>query len=1025
MQRPGHAAHVMVVLGILVCTTSGCRPATVSPTGREALADAVAGTLPFQARLSGGFSPSKHGPTRAAGDPAPELSPDTRIAIALLEKRAIETPTPQALADLGVGYLVQGDIDRAITTIEDAASQITAPAPWSDLSAAYLAKAERAPARKVEYLARALEAAEKSLKIARTNDALFNRALARDGLAPFTGSPAPWTEYTSTEKDPAWREVATKQATNDPPIDDASDRWDARRKELGMRLKSGDAEFAKETARLFPEACIEFIEQALFVDPTAIGSQSMLASAIFEVTQDPMTRDEAALFRRHATTLAAAHRSYRKGVAQFDTDDFDGARQSLRDALRTFASVNAPYRGWAEFQLGRLDWQERQLEDAQRALTAVERNARSRGYRTLLGRTLAQRGLAFSRQWRLTEGLEAFRESASVYETNNERELATGVYSNIADALRMLGETNESWSFIGRTLEGLPRLRRPLGRYLMLYNAALFAAREELHEGAYLFQEAATREAGKAVQPGALAEATIQLALANVRRGELARARADFERAATEIAAAPSAEFRAFAGAELDIARAQLGDQDDKSVQRLQDAIGFFNKADPGRVPGLYLLLARTPQARASRVTAEHALRSGIDTLERQQAGLGDEMLRISFFDESWSLFQDMVSLQVTAKNTAAAFEYADRSRARALLAAAQGSTLSRTRQLRDIQSQMPPSATMVYYSTLADRVVIWTIRSDHADFSERPVTERDLLRLIEQHLAAIRTHRENRAVNDRLYALLIEPSARALEGSAVVVVVPDGALQQLPFATLRDPQSRRYLIEDHALLVSPSASFFVDALPEATARTRAPLQSALMIGNPSAEGVRPLPGAEAEADAAAALYRRHEVLTGRAATKGRFLETAPAFEVIHFGGHALVNPEFPLLSRLVFADEQQKGQSLYAHELAKMRFPRTRVVVLAACSTAAGAVSRGEGVVSVARPFLAGGVPVVIASQWDVDDRATEQLTLVFHRELAKSGDPTRALRAAQLAMLRSGDAVLALPENWGAFVAIGTTAS
>jgi CHAT domain-containing protein len=162
--------------------------------------------------------------------------------------------------------------------------------------------------------------------------------------------------------------------------------------------------------------------------------------------------------------------------------------------------------------------------------------------------------------------------------------------------------------------------------------------------------------------------------------------------------------------------------------------------------------------------------------------------------------------------------------------------------------------------------------------------------------------------------------------------------------------------------------------------------------------------------------------MIGRAATKERFLETAPGFEVIHFGGHALVNPEFPLLSRLIFADEKQTGQSLYAHELSKLRFPQTRVVVLAACSTAAGAVSRGEGVVSVARPFLAGGVPLVIASQWDVDDRATEQLTLAFHRELAKSGNPVHALHAAQLAMLRSNDAVQSQPESWGAFVAIGT---
>jgi CHAT domain-containing protein len=130
------------------------------------------------------------------------------------------------------------------------------------------------------------------------------------------------------------------------------------------------------------------------------------------------------------------------------------------------------------------------------------------------------------------------------------------------------------------------------------------------------------------------------------------------------------------------------------------------------------------------------------------------------------------------------------------------------------------------------------------------------------------------------------------------------------------------------------------------------------------------------------------------------------------------------MLSRLVFADQGGDEQSLFAHEIARVRFTRTKVVVLAACSTAAGAVSRGEGVVSVARPFLGGGVPLVIASQWDVDDRATQQLTLAFHRELTKSGDPVRALQVAQLLLLRSGDAGLALPESWGAFMAVGTAA-
>jgi CHAT domain-containing protein len=1009
----------MVGLGALVCTVGACRPVTAPPTGRDALAEAVADTLPFQARLSGGFAPSKRGPTRAAGDRAPELSPDTRIAIALLEKRAIENPTPETQADLGVGYLVQGDIDRAISTIEDAASQMTAAGPWSDLSAAYLAKAERTPARRIEYLARALESAEKSLKIEKSNDALFNRALARDGLAPYTGAPAPWSEYAAAEKDPAWRDAAAHEANNDHPIDDGRDRWEARRKELSARLKANDAAFVRETVRLFPEASIEFLERDLLVDEKLLPAATLLASAIYETTRDSMMRDEVAVFRGREAALAQAHAAYARGVQQSDADDLANAQRSFLLAGDGFRRAAAPYRMWVEARLATIEWNQGKFAATLERLARIEPDARARGYNTLLGRNARQRGQVYTRQWRLTEGLAAFRESASHYEAAAEREYAVSVYASLADALRMLGEANESWDFIGRTLEDLPRVRGPVRRYLLLYNAALFARRQNLHEASLLFQDAAVREASKAGSK-VLIEATIQRALANVRRGDQVQARADFDRAAQQVATTEAGPFRSYVSAELDIVRAQLAQPDQSVVVGLRDAIDFFNRTEPGRVPGLYLLLARVPGTQG---TTEGALRAGIDKLESQQAGLNDEALRISYFDEAWTLFQDMVSLQVAARNPAAAFEFAERSRARSLLAATQGASASRTRSLADIQRQLPPSLAVVYYSTLPDRLLIWTITSSNSQLFERPIDERELARLITQQRETIRDRRE-RPANDRLYKLLIDPVAPSLSPSAVVVLVPDGPLQQLPFATLRHPATRRFLIEDHALMVTPSASFFVDARAAAVSRATGPFSSALLIGNPTTGNARALPGAEAEVETASRFYARREVLVGTTATKDRFLKMAPDFDVVHFGGHALANPEFPLFSRLVFADDAEGEQSLFAHEIAKVRFPRTRVVVLAACSTAAGTVSRGEGVVSVARPFLAGGVPLVVASQWDVDDRATEQLTMAFHRELAKTRDPIHALQSAQLAMLRSGDPVQMLPESWGAFIAVGTTA-
>src|SRR5437899_2514655 len=84
------------------------------------LASAIGSNHEFDARLTGGFLPrGESAARRSATAPADRLSPDARIAIARLEKQAAVDQTPRALAALGVAYLVGGDVDRSISTLED------------------------------------------------------------------------------------------------------------------------------------------------------------------------------------------------------------------------------------------------------------------------------------------------------------------------------------------------------------------------------------------------------------------------------------------------------------------------------------------------------------------------------------------------------------------------------------------------------------------------------------------------------------------------------------------------------------------------------------------------------------------------------------------------------------------------------------------------------------------------------------------------------------------------------------------
>ena len=1003
--------------------------AVAPPDPLDELVSSVGSTLPFEARLTGGFAPSDGPTVRRSAETATSLSPDVRIAIARLEKSAKADASPAALAAAGVGYLVSGDVDRAITTLDEAATVGKRGEAWSDLSAAHLVKAQRVPARRVEYLARALEAASHSLKAGGTNEARFNRALAIEGLLPGLGAADAWKNYVAAERDPRWIRVALERPA--PPLDDAQARWDARAKELRARLESLDGPFVTETVKLFPEASLEYFEQDVLTAwaralldreraaATAQLTQArLLATAIRDVTSDRLPLDEVAVLASNDVVLARGHLAYAEGVKQYQAENYEAATAAHQQALRDLTRGASRYRDWVQIRLATLQYQERRLDEADRTLAMVESSARAQRYETLLGYALWMRGLVFSKQWKITEAVSAFRAAAALFERTNQPEFAVNLHHHLADVLRTLGETQQSWEEIGKTLAGITTIRKPTRRYLFLYNASLFASSQDLLEAALLFQNATIGEALR-TSATATVDAFTQRAVIHARRNELADARSDLELANARLPEVTAGALKAYLKAEIDVLTPQLSQQTGTgATEAFRRAIAFFDSAEPARVPRLFLGLARTYLSHGAPGDAEQALTQGIARLESRQSALGEEAFKISYFDDSWALFQEMMRMLAERGDPLATFEYAERSRARTLVTTSANDGFA----LEDLRRALKPSTVVVYYATLPDRVLIWTITSKDHRFVERRISSDALARLIDRHRNAVSDRSADPPDDTMLYELLLQPVDEIASASGTLVLIPDGQLQQLPFATIRNPATNRYLIEDWQLVLSPSARLFATLArnPQHGARS---LTSALLVGNPAARAAN-LPGAESEVTATAKLYREHLVLTGQSATKDAFFGAVGKHQVVHFGGHAFANAEYPMLSRLVFANRSDGTEEfLFGHELSRLRFERTQVVVLAACSTAVGGISRGEGVISVARPFLAGGVPLVIASQWDVDDEATRALFIEFHRILSRTNDPVGALREAQLTLLRGNKTSLASPASWGAFVALGTS--
>jgi CHAT domain-containing protein len=930
--------------------------------------------------------------------------------------------------------LIHGDVDGALSLLRDAAAESDSPLHWSDLSAAYLVKADRTPARRIEYLARGFDAASRSLRLQGTPEALFNRTLALEGLSRYVAEPAPWAEYLRLESDQQWLAAANRFMAAQQPFEDAAVRWAARRRDLRTHLANRDVAFVRDTVSEFPEASREHFEEELLLgwaesrqrgdDAAAarvIEEARLLTNELAQFTGDRMTADEVEVLGAASETVARGYRAYISGVGLYESNKYQQARAAFVQAHADFAGN--PYRYWALARRATVDFLLRDVAASESALVEVETYARAHRYRSLLAWTLWVRGLIFLQQWRLSEALAAFEQGARDSEATRQRELAVSLYHLLANNLRTLGEQQRSWEYIGKTLEGLTIVRKPVRRYISFYNATLFATSQGLTEAALVFQNAAVREATKAT-PEVKIDALTQRAGVHLRRGDRTTAARDLTEAADLLANVSEGSLQRYLKADIDVLYAQLhiGDKPGEAAARVHDAIRFFDKVEPARIPRLYLDLARSHLAGNHTTEAAAAMTQGIERLEAQQAGLQEEALKISYFDESWALFDEMVALQLTRMgDKAAAFDFAERSRARSLLAASERTDAPRPLTLPALHRAIPADAQLVYYYVLPQKLLVWLIDSSGSRLIEQPLDAGRLTRHAAQFRDGASAGDVRRAVNDELYDVLWTPVRRSNDGTKTVVIVADGELQQVPFAALRNPETGRYVVEDYTLVQAPSASFFVTTA-ERAATLPPGASSALLIGNPTTADGTPLPAAEREAAQAAQFYPEREILIGAMATKAAFIDRAPRYDVVHFGGHALPNPEYPLLSRLMLASERE-DDALFAHEISRLRFSRTRLVILAACSTARGAVSRGEGPLSVARPFLAGGVPVVIASQWDVDDRATAELFLAFHREFAVSKNPANALRKAQLELLRNAESVFSSPASWGAFVALGAT--
>jgi hypothetical protein len=936
------------------------------------------------------------------------------------------------------------------------------PAAMSDLAGAYYVRAQRKdnPAD----LLRAFDKAQRAAALKpQPEGAQFNLALVLEALSLNTDAIEAWQRAAVTERGEWAAEArAHRSALIQRTAEDGEQQWERIRRKIDSAIHAQDVSQTRRLIAVFPGTSQRYFEDTVLAQwakapsPLQLSRVTTFAEALTQFSHDRYFADIAAAIvnARAPDRLRQAHLRYSEARVAQKSIHFESAAPLYAEAARLFHEAGSPQCLMARIgHAGQGALVSEENEAARKELEAIETDANQRQYSNVVARVNLNRINTYQFLNRYNELFAAYETAMTAYGRIGDWEGRAAANSLVIATMSVLGLKDTAWREAFVALRDTPRIASVRTQHNLIGAAANAALALDHPEAALLYQNGLVGNSRRNGVPTYLVSALDHLAWIELRLQRYGDAQRHIDEAARENDTNAPALRRALDARLAQVqGAAALRIDPGKAVASLTEAIDAAKK--PEYATFLAVLLAERAEAFArmgNPAAAEADRREALRRLHEEEARMlrdrkpGEDDDRWNFYFSRFEETYDLLIRQLIGEDRVEeAFRVAERARAfepldlvrnlptapaafRELTAQPDNLDVARMRAF------LPAGTFLVEYRVFDDKTYAWIAGRDV--FIGQWLTPRrsDVKRwtsVLQE--AAIR--RDSAAFEDGLLApydgLLRAPlaSVNRFRGGAGanIVIVPDRELRGLPFAALRNPDTKRYAVEDNVLSMSGSALLYVFSV----LRDRDLVSgdaSALLVGDPAfnpqstlARGLQRLSFARKEIDEIRSFYPHPDVLMDDAATPQRFLHLASGSAIIHIAAHGVVNGEAPSQSFLLF------NGLLNAQMLMKdLHTDKTRLVVLGACSSAGGLPVGAEGIAPLVRPIIAAGVPGVIGALWDIDDATAEDLLVSFHRHYRKGEDAATALRDAQLEFLRSENPGKKPARFWAPFQAIGYASS
>ncbi len=441
--------------------------------------------------------------------------------------------------------------------------------------------------------------------------------------------------------------------------------------------------------------------------------------------------------------------------------------------------------------------------------------------------------------------------------------------------------------------------------------------------------------------------------------------------------------------------------------------------------------LARIAAGRGDLANATKLLERAVGLIESLRASLGGSSLRSDFLADKRDVYDLLIEHTTKIEEV---FRLMEQSRARNL----RDRRGRESETLAHFAASIPPdTAVLEYWLGSTSAAVLWMSASG---------TGIRRWKLVPPDLDAIAGLPAVLGNPDRKdWRAMADPIGRQLLGGLAVLdsagiqhitVIPDGALARIPFEALALPGTSSLLVERFTVSYSPSAALIMPVVGHRAIRwpwqttfvafaDPSPNPGALAAELTPARAWPRLPEAVREVTGIARLVGGRSTVHAGAAARKQYLGQATSAPLLHFATHAFADMQDADRSYILLAPATaaQRSDYLFLKEVYALPLAGVDLVTASACETGAGKLTRGEGVESFSRAFLAAGAQSVVTSLWSVGDKSTAEAMLRFYAGIAAGKSKGEALRAAKLDFL--GSASASHPAYWAAFVLNGESGS